>query len=66
MVGIPLLENERVSWFPDILVSKFFRFLVSKFLGLDVSKIQGSHMTKNPFHVFWKILIPYARFPRTY
>ena len=35
---IPLLENEKVSWF---LGSWLFGFLVSKFLGFKVSKFHS-------------------------
>ena len=63
MVGMPLLENKRVSrflgflvsrflgslvsWFLGFLVSDFLSFLISWFLGHKVSKIQNS------FHVLF-------------
>ena len=50
VVGIPSVENEKVPWFQSFRVSKF----------------QWSHITNIPFHVFWQILIPYSRFPKSY
>ena len=54
--GIPLLENEEVCW--------FLGFLVSNFQRINDAKFQWSRITRNPFHVFWNILIPYPRFSR--
>ena len=53
----------KVYWFPNFLISKFLGFLVSAPLGFNIPM---SHITKMPFRVFWKILIPYPRFSRTY
>ena len=55
-----------VCWFRVFVVSWFLGFLVSWFPTFKVSKFQGSHMTELPFHVFWKISIPYSRFPRRF
>ena len=44
--------------------SWFLGFLVPWFLGFQVSWFQ--RFTKFSFHVFWKILIPYPRFSRSY
>ena len=52
-------------WYIGFLGSKFLGFKVSWFLGFKVSKFQWSHITKIPFHVFWRILIPYSRCPRS-
>ena len=64
---------ERLEGFPwekflGFLVSKFLGFLVSKFLGFEVSWFRNlsvttfQRLTKCPFHVFWRILIPYPNF----
>ena len=56
-----------VSWFLSFLVSKFEGFLLSKFPSFLVSKfLQWSHITKHPFHAFWKIMIPCPRFSRKF
>ena len=46
--GIPLIENEKVPKFVDVLVSPC---LVYRFLGFLVSNFQRF---KNPFHVLGK------------
>ena len=67
---VPEFLGSKVPWSLGFWVSKFQSFLVSKFLGLfqsfKVSKIQRSHITQFQFHVFWKMLIPYSRFPKQY
>ena len=70
-----------VSWFLSFLVPKFSGFVVPWFLGFLASEFQrfkdskchsivwGEYLpgiTEFPFHVFRKILIPYAGFPRTF
>ena len=66
-----------VSWSPGFLVALFLGFLVSssfqsskdpKFQRCTDSRIPfhvfdryWSHITKLPFHVFWKMLIPYSK-----
>ena len=62
-----------VYWF---LGSKFLSFKDYWFLGFEVSWLLGfkitefqkqwSHITNSSFRVFWKMLIPYARFQETY
>ena len=77
MVGTPLLE--KVNRFRGFLVLEFLgvRFLVVGFLGSfvpwfqsfkdsKIQKIDCFHITKIPFHVLTKILIPYSRFSRNY
>ena len=51
-----------VSKFLGLSVSKCLGFLVSKFLSSKVPEFQ--RFTTFPFHVFWKILIPYPRLSR--
>ena len=69
-----LLVSKRLAG----MVSKLLGFKVPKLLGCKVSNFQrlkkslhvfkkdGLRITTNPCHVFWKIVIPYARFPRIY
>ena len=74
--GIPLIEtifqSFLVSWFQSFLAVGWFGFLCSWFLGFTVPKFPRfverywSRITKFPFHVVWKILIPCPRFSRFY
>ena len=52
MLGIPVLENKKVSWLLGFLA---FGFLVSEFLGSLVSKIPKSF-------IFQKTSVPYQQF----
>ena len=65
VLGILLLEKFIGSLF--FWISRFPAFSVSKFLGFEVSFLLVSKFWrchKYPFHVFWKISIPYPRFSR--
>ena len=55
-----------VSWLLSFFVSWFFSLIFSWFQGFKntlnaLLEECLSHISKNPFHVFWKILIPYPR-----
>ena len=52
--------------FQRLLISKLSDFKVSWFQSSRVPKFQRSHITKIPFHVLWKILIPYSRCSRSF
>ena len=47
-------------WFQSFKVSKFPSFKESNFL-FNIVDGYRSHMIQIPFHVFWKIFIPYSR-----
>ena len=60
-----------VSWFQSFLVSWFhwfFGFKVSEIHTFHSMFFERSwfHVTSCPYHVFWKILIPYSRCSRTF
>ena len=53
VVGIPLVENKKASWFLGFLVSEFLGFLVSEIQKIfKVVKRYLVHITKFPFHAF--------------
>ena len=77
VVGIPLVENNKVSRVQRFQVSKFRIRKVSDSKVSDFQNFKSSRhkwmfvgrywtrITDISFHVFWKILIPYSRFSKT-
>ena len=67
-VGIPSIENNKVSKFQSFKVSWFLGFLVFWFLGVFVPSFQSVQVSEihKPFNVFWKILKPSHHIPISY